>query len=255
MRPFRHLRIMSLLWLGLVSVALADPDVRDEARQAQHSQAELQSRIDAADDEMRAMLEELRELERAERRLARENATLAPRIERQTGALSRREQALDTLEETRDALPELQERMVERLEQWVENDMPFLREERLARVASLRSQAGELSSAERWERIVEAWRAELEYGREVDAWRGYLGEGESRREVDYLRLGRVGFFYLTPDGRAGRVWLAEAGSWAALDEDQRRNVRNGLRIARDRRAPELLSVPLSQPLESAEDDT
>ncbi|MGQ4877352.1 DUF3450 domain-containing protein [Billgrantia sp. LNSP4103-1] len=255
MRSFRHPCLMCLLWLGLVASAGADPDVREEARQAQRSQAELQARIDEADDESRAMLEELRELERAERRLARENAELAPRVQRQAESLSRREQALDTLEETRDALPELQERMLERLEQWVENDMPFLREERLARVASLRSQAGELSSVERWERIVEAWRAELEYGREVDAWRGYLGEGESRREVDYLRLGRVGFYYLTPDGRAGRVWQAEAGSWAALDEEQRREVRNGLRIARDRRAPELLSVPLSQPLESVEDET
>lgn len=72
---------------------------------------------------------------------------------------------------------------------------------------------------------------------------------ESRREVDYLRLGRVGFYYLTPDGRAGRVWQAEAGSWAPLDEAQRREVRNGLRIARDRRAPELLTLPISQPLE------
>lgn len=255
MRSFRHPCFMSLLWLGLATAATADPAIHEEARQAQYSQAELQSRIEAADDEMRAMLEELRELERAERRLARENAELAPRIERQAESLSRREVALDTLEETRDALPELQERMVERLERWVENDMPFLRQERRARVASLRSQAGELTAADRWERIVEAWRAELEYGREVDAWRGYLGDGESRREVDYLRLGRVGLYYLTPDGRAGRVWQADAGSWAALDEAQRREIRNGLRIARDRRAPELLSVPLSQPLESVEDDT
>lgn len=255
MRSFHHICLMSLLWLGFVAAASADPDVREEAVQAQRSQAELQSRIDAADDDMRAMLEELRELEREERRLARENAELAPRVERQAESLNRREQALDTLEETREALPELQERMIDRLEQWVENDMPFLREERLARVASLRSRTGEVSSAEHWERIVEAWRAELEYGREVDAWRGYLGEGESRREVDYLRLGRVGFYYLTPDGRAGRVWQHDAGSWAALDEVQRREVRNGLRIARDRRAPELLRVPLSQPLEPMENDS
>ncbi|WP_242597222.1 DUF3450 domain-containing protein [Billgrantia sulfidoxydans] len=255
MRSFRQPCLLCLLWLGLVTAASADPAVREEARQAQRSQAELQARIDAADDASRAMLEELRELERAERRLARENAELAPRIERQAESLRRREQALDTLEETRDALPALQARMVDRLERWIESDMPFLREERLARVASLRSRIGELSAAERWERIVEAWRAELEYGREVDAWRGYLGDGESRREVDYLRLGRVGFYYLTPDGRAGRAWQADAGSWAALDETQRREVRNGLRIARDRRAPELLSVPLSQPLESVEDDT
>ncbi|WP_340148281.1 DUF3450 domain-containing protein [Billgrantia montanilacus] len=237
--------------LSLLVVAPVIPaeTLLDEAGSAQRSQAELQARIDAADEETRAMLEELRELERAERRLARENAELVPRLEHQAETLDRREVALDTLEETREALPVLQERLIERLAQWVDNDMPFLREQRQARVASLRSHIGELSTAERWERIVEAWRTELEYGREVDTWRGYLGDGESRREVDYLRLGRVGFYYLTPDGRAGRVWQADAGSWAPLGEAERREVRNGLRIARDRRSPELLTLPISQPLE------
>ncbi|MGY6565403.1 MULTISPECIES: DUF3450 domain-containing protein [Halomonadaceae] len=255
MRPFRHPCLWgAILWLGLAASASADPELYQESREAQRSQAELQASIDAADDEARAMLEELRELERAERRLTRENAELAPRNERLAETLDRREAALDTLAETREALPVLQERLIERLEQWVDGDMPFLREERLARVASLRSQGDELSSAERWERIVSAWRAELDYGREVDAWRGYLGEGDSRREVDYLRLGRVGFYYLTPDGRAGRVWRADSGSWAPLDEAERREVRNGLRIARDRRSPELLTLPITQPVEQSRED-
>lgn len=254
MTSFRHFCLRAgILWFLLPALAFADPALQQEAREAQRTQAELQARIDAADDEARAMLESLRELERAETRLSRENAELASRLAQQAEALDRREAALDTLEETREALPVLQERLVERLERWVENDMPFLHEERRARVASLRF-GEELSTAERWERAVSAWRAELAYGREVDAWRGYLGEGESRREVDYLRLGRVGFYYLTPDGRAGRVWQAEAGSWAPLDEAQRREVRNGLRIARDRRAPELLTLPISQPLERATEE-
>ncbi|WP_231489680.1 DUF3450 domain-containing protein [Billgrantia saliphila] len=250
MRSFRYPCLVSLLWLGLVTAAIADPDVREEAARAQHSQAELQARIDEADDESRAMLAELRELERAGRRLERENAELAPRLEQRTDALERREAALDTLEETREALPALQARLVERLEQWVDDDMPFLRDERRARVASLQSMEAEPSSAARWERIVGAWRTELEYGREFDAWRGYLESEGARREVDYLRLGRIGLYYLTPDGREGGVWEAESERWAALGEAQRREVRNGLRIARDRRAPELLTLPISQPLES-----
>ena len=242
------------LLLAAASPVLGEESLRHEAGEAQRSQAELQSRIDAADDEARAMLEELRELERAEGRLSRENAELAPRLERQAEALDRREAALDTLADTREALPQLQERLVERLEQWVEHDMPFLHQERQARVASLRSNTDELSSDERWERVVEAWRTELEYGREIDAWLGYLGEGDSRREVDYLRLGRVGFYYLSPDGRAGGVWQADAGRWAPLEEAQRREVRNGLRMARDRRAPELLTLPISQPLERTREE-
>ncbi len=250
MRSFRYPCLASLLWLGLVTASTADPDVREEATQAQRNQAELQARIDEADDESRAMLAELRELERANRRLERENAELAPRLERRADALERREAALGTLEETRDALPALQARLVERLAQWVDDDMPFLRDERRARVASLQAMDGEPTSAERWERIVGAWRTELEYGREFDAWRGYQDSEGGRREVDYLRLGRIGFYYLTPNGREGGVWEVASERWVPLDEAQRREVRNGLRIARDRRAPELLTLPISQPLES-----
>ena len=240
-------------WLGVASTAHAEVALQQEPQEAQeeHSQAELQIDMDAVDDESRAMLEELLELERDERRLARDNAALAPRLERQAEALARREAALDALPDTREVLPALQERLVERLASWIESDMPFLHEERKARVASLRDSTPHLTPAERWERVVTAWRTELDYGREVDAWRGYLGEGAERREVDYLRLGRIGFYYLTPDGRDAGVWDAKEGRWAALDEAQRSEVRNGLRIARDRRAPELLTLPVSQPLKRA----
>ena len=256
MKPFIHLSLWAgVFWLGLAISANADPigqqEVQLEQSANQHSQAELQIDMDAVDDEARAMLEELLGLERDERRLARENAALAPRLERQAEALARREAALDALPDTREVLPALQERLVERLASWIESDMPFLHEERKARVASLRDSTPHLTPAERWERVVTAWRTELDYGREVDAWRGYLGEGAERREVDYLRLGRVGFYYLTPDGRDAGVWDAKEGRWAALDEAQRSEVRNGLRIARDRRAPELLTLPVSQPLKRA----
>ena len=63
--------------------------------------------------------------------------------------------------------------------------------------------------------------------------------------MEYLRIGRIGFYYVTPDGREGGVWDKEEGTWLALDEAARRQVRNGLRIAADQRTPELLQLPLS----------
>lgn len=239
-------------WLLVAASAGAD-EVLQEASQAQRAQAELQARIDAADDEMRERLEELRRLERETRRLDAENDLLAPRLARQAETLARREAALATLAETREALPALEQGLVERLASWVERDLPFLAEERRARVASLETGLADpqASAAERLERILAAWRAELDYGREFDAWRGYLEQGGARREVEFLRLGRVGYYYLTPDGRQGGVWQADEGRWAELDERARREVRHGLHIARDRRAPELLRLPVSQPLQSA----
>lgn len=243
--------------LGLLSFGLlqAQEPVIEEARQAQRSQAELQSRIDAADDETRELLRELSRVEAETRRLEARSDALAPRLERRGERLDRREAALDTLAETREALPQLEQALVSRLRTWVERDLPFLKAERLARTEGL--EAGlddpDASAAERLDRILAAWRTELDYGRELDAWRGILNEGkdegDARREVDFLRLGRVGLYYLTPDGREGGVWRADAERWEALDEAGRVELRHGLRIARDQRAPELLTLPISRPLE------
>nr|WP_163502853.1 DUF3450 domain-containing protein [Halomonas socia] len=244
--------LCALLLAGTANAA----SLTAEAGDAQRQQAELQAQIDAADDESRAMLAELRERESETRRLEQENARLVPHLVEQAEQLRRREVALDTLDTTRQALPSLQASLVSRLDAWIEDDLPFMLSQRRARVSSLEESLGdpELDDAERMERILNVWRHELAYGMEMDAWRDHLvavtdEPRSTRREVDYLRLGRVGLYYLTPDGREGGVWLAEQGRWAPLDDQQRREVRKGLRMARDQRAPELLQLPVSQPLE------
>ncbi|SDM56936.1 Protein of unknown function [Franzmannia pantelleriensis] len=250
-----YLRPGAALGVLLLAATANAASLTSEAGDAQRQQAELQAQIDAADDESRAMLAELRERESETRRLEQENARLVPHLVEQAEQLRRREAALDTLDATRQALPSLQASLVARLDTWVEDDLPFMQEQRRARVASLERALGDpdLDDAERMERILDVWRLELAYGMEMDAWRDHLVVADdsrpTRREVDYLRLGRIGLYYLTPDGREGGAWLAEEADWAPLDDQQRREVRKGLRMARDQRAPELLQLPVSQPLE------
>ncbi|WP_275289108.1 DUF3450 domain-containing protein [Halomonas elongata] len=240
------------LALTLAASASAQSSLRDEALDAQRTQAELQDRIDDADEAVREQLRELRQAREETRRLQTYNEELTPIVERQADTLDERRSGFETLAETREALPGLLREMVERLRSWVERDMPFLRDERLARVSSLEStlSAADLSSAEKLERVLAAWRAELDYGRELDAWRGELS-GDTPREVDFLRLGRVGWYYLTPDGHQGGVWKAEAGEWQSLDESALAEIRKGLRIVREQRAPAMLDLPVSQPVEDA----
>ncbi|GAB2801253.1 hypothetical protein GCM10027040_31110 [Halomonas shantousis] len=236
-----------LLLLCLTPLASwAQDSLRDESVSAQREQAALQERIDAADEETRQALEHLRETEREAQRLESYNEELAPLVERQTETLARREQALEDIEVTRESLPGLMRSMVTRLRTLIEADMPFLQEERLARVASLDEMlaASDLGLADKWDRLFAAWRAELDYGRDMDSWRGAL-VGDETREVDYLRIGRVGFYYLTPDGHHGGVWKAAQGEWQPLNDAQLVELRKGIRIAQDQRAPELLKLPTS----------
>jgi len=144
-----------------------------------------------------------------------------------------------------------------RLERLVAADMPFLRDQRQARLASLERMldSAELSAADKLDRVLATWRTELDYGRQVDAWRGALsaGEGGEKLEVDYLRLGRLGWYYLTPDGQQGGVWRGGEGRWQSLDGEALREVRKGLRLAREERAPAMLDLPLSVEPEAQRD--
>ncbi|MFC3283664.1 DUF3450 domain-containing protein [Litchfieldella rifensis] len=245
--------VLAILLSSLTLPTLAEDELLDESRHAQQTQAELQARIEAADEATREHLAALREARRERRRLEAYNAELEPMVERQAETLENRERALETLAETRDALPVLMRELVDRLERFVDTDLPFLRDERLARVASLRSMLadGELSQADKLDRILATWRTELDYGRELDAWSGLL-EADDPWEVDYLRIGRVGLYYLTPDGRRGGVWKAARGEWQPLEDEALSELRKGLRIARDQRAPELLALPVSQRVAASE---
>lgn len=237
--------------VGLCGAGLAygqgQASLVDRSAEAQRHQAELQARIDAADDETRRLIGELREARAEAQRVEAYNAELARLVERQEATLARRERALEGAATTREGLPPLLRGMVERLDHWIEADLPFLRDERRARVASLERVLSDpaLAPAERLDRVLAAWRGELAYGRELDAWRGLL-DGE--REVDFLRLGRIGLYYLTPDAREGGVWKAEAQAWQPLDKASRQALEKGLRIAREQRAPALLTLPVSQPI-------
>nr|WP_202932295.1 MULTISPECIES: DUF3450 domain-containing protein [Halomonas] len=237
-------------WLAGVLVSgtlMASDETVDQAAQsveAQQAQSVIQQQIDEADDATRSAIEELRHLERETRQMEASNAALSGRLASEAERQQRLGQALDTLSDTRAALPAVEQDMTEQLISWIESDLPFLKAERLARVKPDQQQPSE--SAERIANLLEAWRAELAYGREVDSWRGRLQLAEGNpREVEYLRVGRIGFYYLTPDGREGGVWDKASGEWQGLDERARRQVRNGLRIADDQRTPELLRLPLS----------
>lgn len=243
--------LLCLLTISLAANASDGAALYDDVLEAQRTQAELQARIDSTDDEVRARLDALRQAREELRRLTAYNAELAPQVDGQAETLEQRRAAMDSLNRTREALPGLMRRLLERLRLWVEADMPYLQQQRMARVDSLEIMLAdaELGRAEKLERVLAAWRIELDYGLEFDAWRGELSvsQGGAARDVEFLRIGRVGWYYVTPDGSEGGVWKVEQARWQLLDSDGIAEVRKGLDIVREQRPPALLNLPLSQP--------
>jgi hypothetical protein len=144
-------------------------------------------------------------------------------------------------------------RMIDALAAFVSLDVPFLEDERSERILELRKlmHRANVTEAEKYRRLMEAYQIENEYGRTIEAYRSTLVEGEKTITVDYLRVGRIALLYQTLDESEAGVWNQAERRWEPLDSNFRTRIRNGLRIARKQSAPDLILLPLP-PAESAQ---
>lgn len=148
----------------------------------------------------------------------------------------------------RQVLP-LMKRMLESLEQFVELDVPFLMDERRKRVKDIKSLLGraDVSNAEKYRRVMEAYQIENEYGRTIEHYKGKIDLGGTPTAVEFLKIGRVALLYRSLDGREHGLWDAKAKSWKPLRDGYEREVMAGLRIAKEQSAPNLIRVPIAAP--------
>lgn len=136
--------------------------------------------------------------------------------------------------------------MITALEAFVQLDMPFATNERADRVQHLQDNMSraDLTVSEKYRQIMEAYEIETGYGRTIEAYTGTLSiEGEDRK-VDMLRVGRILLAYQTPDQAHTGFWDKTSNNWAALGNEYRRSIADGLRIARKQAAPSLLEIPV-----------
>lgn len=244
------MRAVWLLLAVMLPAAVVAQDVTDRAldesealmRDAQGSQ----QRIEQLDDATRDALLRYREAVQQREQLGEYNTRLGDMVAAQQAELESLEGQLSSIEDTQRELLPLMQRMLDSLEQFVALDLPFLPEERGERIDQLRDLMlrSDVSVAEKYRRLIEAYQIESDYGRTLEAWRGSLEQGDSVRVVDYLRLGRVMFFYQSLDGREQGYWDAESQAWAPLPNEYRRTMEQGMRMARQQQTPMMLRLPL-----------
>ena len=141
----------------------------------------------------------------------------------------------------------LMERMIDGLEQSIKLDVPFLMEERTGRVANLQEimQRSDVSVAEKFRKVMEAYQIENDYGSSSETYRQSLEIEGTVRDYNMLRIGRVGLYFQSDDSRITGAWDPQAGSYVILGTEHRNEIKKGIRMAKDLIAPELLLLPVS----------
>jgi hypothetical protein len=205
------------------------------------AQADSQHRVDKLADERQGLADDYRNT-------LRETDSLKLYIQQLRAQLQSQEQEKDSIRgEIRETartnveiLPLMQD-MLGTLAQFVDLDVPFLLDERHERVKKLQDMMprADVTVSEKFRRIVEAYQIEIDYGRTIESYTGNLGG----KQVDFLRVGRVGLLYQTPDGKETGYWDRDKKGWV-VDNSYGDGVREGLKVARKQTSPDLLIVPV-----------
>jgi TolA-binding protein len=210
---------------------------------------ESQERVSNTVNQTRSLSEQYRQVLREIEGLEVYNTLLERQVARQERQKEQVRESIDQVTVVQRQIVPLMDRMIAGLEQFVALDVPFLEAERTNRVESLRAtlERADVTVAEKFRRVMEAYQIENEYGRTIENYKGSLEVDGLVREVDFLRIGRVTLVYQTTDGQSQGVWDQSAGQWVALGSEYRNRIRQGLRVARRQLAPELLLMPIPAP--------
>ena len=109
--------------------------------------------------------------------------------------------------------------MLVTLRDLIELDIPFLIQERMARLEELESilYQANFSTAEKFRKIYEAYQIENEYGRTIEAYSGNIDIDGINLAAEFFRLGRLNLFYMTPDQNKTGYWDKDVNGWTHMN--------------------------------------
>jgi hypothetical protein len=209
-----------------------------------------QQKIDGLADQTNELLQDYKTVNKQIDGLRVYNARLEKQVANQLQRIDDIENSINQVTVIQRQITPLIIRMIDGLDQFVALDVPFHLDERSERIAFLRANIdrSDLSVAEKFRQVLEAYKIENEYGRKIDTYKGTVTIDGTEREVNFFRVGRIALLYQTTDLEVSGAWDKAAGDFVRLDNSEYRNaIQKGLRIARKQASIEVLKVPVNAP--------
>lgn len=223
-----------------VNAAVAEQTKTEQAAVAS------QKKIVELDDEASKSVASYRQMIAEAQSLKGYNEQIAAQVESQQGQITEMTSQIATIETTsREVLP-LMNKMLDALVNFVNLDVPFLPEERKNRLAQLQAMMAraDVSTSEKYRRLVEAYQIEVEYGRTIEVYQGKVED----KTVEFLRSGRVSLMYQSRDGKETGYWDADNKKWV-IDNSYSSYMVEALKVAKKQVAPNFIEVALNSPKE------
>ncbi len=209
-----------------------------------------QKRINKIADETATLLQEFKTINKQIEGLQVYNTQLEKQIANQLEVIKDLETSIDNVTVIERQIQPLILRMLDGLEQFVALDVPFHMDERRDRLDMLRNnqERADISVAEKFRQVLEAYKIEAEYGRKLDTYRDTLNVGGQEREVNILRVGRIALMYQTTDTELSGAWDQRQRAWVELNSGEYRSaILKGIRIAKKQATIDIMNLPILAP--------
>ncbi len=243
-----------LVWLACLPLCFAQNidttsrAVRKEISRAMDVEKNIQERKAAWNEESTALSDQFVRLETEKKQLEKqlEKRWLLLGLEEKKYTENKRKQV--ETDRIRKNLSAYLDSVLIKLETHISRDLPFLADERQARINFLKEMMVDASEsgAEKFRRIFEALQIETEYGATVEATRQTITFGGQSVLADVLRLGRISLFCQTIDQKKTGFFDKTKKSWVLLPKNVNSDMAKALSMARLERSIELVKLPLGR---------
>ena len=242
----------ALLASGLAGLVLATPAQAqlDQALQtakrstaqsaaSQQRVADLDDSAEAKQREYRAVLQQIDNI-----RLFVDQQDIY--LQSQQSEIDSLNDQLGTVEAIKQGMSPMMLRMAVKIEDAINADMPFLKEQRLARVQRLKNTLGDpaVSPAEQYRQVLNLYKQEVSFGQGLESYEG-AHPSKANSIVNYLRYGRVSLVYMTKDESEIARYNMSSGAWEAADGVDALQIRRAIRIAKGEAAPDVVVAPVT----------
>ena len=245
----KRLFFIAIIMSGMAQAADLDDVLKSSEQKLQAAQSS-QQKIDGLAEKTQDIVEDYREASKIVDDLKVYNRKLEIQIDKQSQKIQRIEQSIANVKVIqRQIMPQII-KMVDALEDFIKLDVPFHQQEREQRIGFLRANIDrpDLSVAEKFRQVLEAYKIENEYGRKIDTYIATVPIAGVEREVSILRVGRIALLYQTSDKEHSGMWDGQSRQWVALDQGEYQEaIRKGLRIAKKQASIDILELPVAAP--------
>jgi len=245
----------SLVGAALIALtpmaALADrtDDIVANNKKRLEAGAASQKRIDDISEKTEKIVAEYHQQRKNVEVLKKFNERLRRTLVAQENAMKKLEQSIEDASLIERQIVPLMLSMIDGLEQFIAADIPFKLEERRARLVRIKGYLtnANISAAERFRQVLEAYSTENAYGQSIDTFTEELQLDGTAKTVNILQIGRAGLYYQTSDGAQSGYWDKAAKKWASLDESHNAGISKAIRITQGKEVNDLMTLPIAAP--------